>query len=88
MLGMDNSLTEDAILWQGQGYAQARETEGLLRENLATLTAELEAYAKSVGAATQWRYINYVDPTQDPLKSYGPEVGFISSPHKQLRAYR
>ncbi|KAK8098146.1 FAD binding domain-containing protein [Apiospora kogelbergensis] len=73
VLGMDNSLTEDAILWQGQGYAQARETEGLLREKLATLTAELEAYAKSVGAATQWRYINYVDPTQDPLKSYGPE---------------
>ncbi|KAK8019011.1 hypothetical protein PG990_004149 [Apiospora arundinis] len=74
VLGMDKSLTENSILWQAEAYVETPEAKELLQRKLAALTAEVEAYAESINAATQWRYLNYVDPTQDPLKSYGPEV--------------
>jgi len=66
MLGMDKTLTE--------AFVRTPETEALFQSKLVVITAELEDYAESIDAATQWRYMNYVNPTQDPLRSYGAEV--------------
>lgn len=42
------------------------------------MIAELQAYAASVGGEYGWMYLNYADPTQNPLKSYGEgNVEFI-----------
>lgn len=34
---------------------------------------EIEAYAKSVDGNVDFRYLNYSDSSQDPLRSYGKE---------------
>ncbi|KAK7952815.1 FAD binding domain-containing protein [Apiospora aurea] len=57
-------------------YAQKNaggNAEALFQSKIAALTKELEAFAEAIGAATRWRYVNYVNPKQDPLKSYGAE---------------
>ncbi|KAK8041672.1 FAD binding domain-containing protein [Apiospora rasikravindrae] len=73
VLGMDKTLTEDSIVWLGEAFAKTKEAEALFQSKMAALTEELEAFAKAIGAATRWQYINYVNPMQDPLKSYGAE---------------
>ncbi|KAK8048143.1 Bifunctional solanapyrone synthase [Apiospora phragmitis] len=74
VLGMDESLTEDAIVWLGEAFARTPEAEALFQRRIGAITEELEAYAEAIDAATQWRYINYVNEKQDPIKSYGAEV--------------
>ncbi|KAK8090456.1 Bifunctional solanapyrone synthase [Apiospora hydei] len=78
VLGMDKSLTADSIVWLGEAFARTPEAESLFQRKIAALTDELEAFAEAIGAATQWRYINYVNPTQEPLKSYGAEVKYTA----------
>ncbi|KAM0283147.1 hypothetical protein ACHAQH_002628 [Verticillium albo-atrum] len=78
VLGLDKTLTEDSIIWLGEAFINTHAVEALFQSKLAVVNAQLEAYAESIGANTQWRYLNYVNPTQNPLKSYGPEnVAFI-----------
>ncbi|KAL9948002.1 hypothetical protein ACHAQF_001984 [Verticillium nonalfalfae] len=78
VLGLDKTLAEDSIIWLGEAFINTHAIEALFQSKLAVVSAQLEAYAQSIGANTQWRYLNYVNPTQDPLKSYGPEnVAFI-----------
>ncbi|KAK7908847.1 Bifunctional solanapyrone synthase [Apiospora marii] len=78
VLGVDKTLTENSILCQFEAYVKTREAEALFHSKIVDIVAELEDYAESIGAATQWRYLNYADPSQDPLKSYGPEnVAFM-----------
>ncbi|CRK17144.1 hypothetical protein BN1708_011968 [Verticillium longisporum] len=78
VLGLDKTLTEDSIIWLGEAFINTHAVEALFQSKLAVVGAQLEAYAVSIGANTQWRYLKYVNPTQDPLKSYGPEnVAFI-----------
>ncbi|EGY22079.1 FAD binding domain-containing protein [Verticillium dahliae VdLs.17] len=78
VLGLDKTLTEDSIIWLGEAFINTHAVEALFQSKLAVVSAQLEAYAESIGANTQWRYLNYVNPTQNPLKSYGPEnVAFI-----------
>lgn len=49
-----------------------------MRKELTAFVAELEAFAVAEGLDEEWRYLNYVDGTQDPLRSYGAEnVGFM-----------
>lgn len=76
VLGVDKTLAENSILCQVEAYVKTPEAEALFHGKIVDIVAELEDYADSIGAATQWRYLNYADPSQDPLKSYGPEVSF------------
>ncbi|KAF4860920.1 FAD-dependent monooxygenase yanF [Colletotrichum siamense] len=73
VLGLDISLTHDSIIWLGQVYTRTAEQESLAQAKLAAVTAELEAFAEAIGKSTSWRYLNYVNPAQDPIKTYGDE---------------
>ena len=73
MLGLDKTLKKDSILWLIQGFASTPEQEAVLNPKLASMAAELEQYAELRKANTQWRYLNYVNPAQNPLASYGKE---------------
>lgn len=78
VMGMDKTLTSNSIIFLAEGFANSPEAKSLLQTKIAILNAEIEAYAQSIEADTQWRYMNYVHPEQDPLGSYGAEnVAFI-----------
>ena len=44
--------------------------EAILQTRVGRISAGLEAFAASIGAATYW---NYVNPSQDSLSSYDAE---------------
>lgn len=73
VLGLDKSLKEDSVIWIGQAGVDSPFMNAWFQTKLGAVTAELEAYAESIGANTPWRYLNYVNPSQDPLSSYGAE---------------
>lgn len=78
VLGLDKSLKEDSILWLGEAFIDTPEMDAYFHTKIGAMTDELEAYAQSIEANTPWRYLNYVNPTQDPLTSYGPDnVAFM-----------
>ncbi|KAM0276471.1 hypothetical protein ACHAQH_006736, partial [Verticillium albo-atrum] len=78
VLGVDESLKEDSILFLAQTSVSSRHVEAFFQTRLAAITAELEAYAESLGANTPFRYLNYVHLSQNPLKSYGAKnVAFM-----------
>jgi len=78
VLGIDESLKEDSILFLAQTFVSSPPVEAFFQTRLASITAELEAYAESIGANTPFRYHNYVHPSQNPLKSYGAKnVAFM-----------
>lgn len=78
VLGVDKTLTSNSIIFLAEAFLNSLEAEALLQTKIAAINAELEAYAQSIEADTQWRYLNYVNPSQDPLSSYGAEnVAFI-----------
>ena len=73
VLGLDESLTSDSIIFLVQAQMDTLDVESFFSAKLAAFTAELEAYTVANNAATDWRYLNYVNPTQDPLASYGQD---------------
>lgn len=78
VLGMDETLTSNSILFLAEAFVNSPEAEALLQTKIAIINAEIEAYAQSIDADTQWLYLNYVNPSQDPLSSYGAKnVAFI-----------
>ncbi|EEY22449.1 6-hydroxy-D-nicotine oxidase [Verticillium alfalfae VaMs.102] len=52
-------------------YRQEPKHETLLHEKGLEMKAALEEFAKSIDALQPWVYINYADPTQDPISNYG-----------------
>lgn len=38
-----------------------------------TAIQQLDAYAREIGADNEFIYLNYADPSQNPLRSYGEE---------------
>lgn len=78
VLGLSDSVVANAVIFLAEAKARTVRDEAVINLKLAALTAELEAYAEAQGAATSWRYLNYVNPEQDPLSTYGEEnVGFM-----------
>ncbi|KAK8139463.1 FAD binding domain-containing protein [Apiospora sp. TS-2023a] len=78
VLGVDKTLAEDAIVWLGEANVKTAEAKAIFQGKMAKIAEELEDYAESIGAATQWRYMNYVNQDQDPIRSYGREnIAFI-----------
>jgi hypothetical protein len=70
VLGLDQ-VEDNALLWSIIGSTQTAEDHAIMREKLVTYVATLEDFAMSENLNVDWRYLNYVDGTQDPLKSYG-----------------
>ncbi|KAH8893881.1 FAD binding domain-containing protein [Thozetella sp. PMI_491] len=71
VLGWGETLTQNSLVWLIMSSGQDLEMETYLNAKVATLATEVEAYAAENGYATKWRYMNYVNPEQDPLGSYG-----------------
>ncbi|GJC97911.1 hypothetical protein ColKHC_06737 [Colletotrichum higginsianum] len=73
VLGLEKTLTQNSIIYNAIVKVQTVEQEALARTRLAALVANLEAFADLNDASTPWRFLNYVNPAQDPIKSYGEE---------------
>lgn len=77
-LGLSDSVTANSVIFLAEAQALTVRDEAIINQKLAALTAELEAYAAEQDASTSWLYLNYVNPEQDPLSSYGEEsVDFL-----------
>jgi hypothetical protein len=70
VLGLDQ-VEDNALLWSILGSTETAEDHAIMREKLIAFVATLEDFAVSEDLNIEWRYLNYVDGTQDPLKSYG-----------------
>jgi FAD/FMN-containing dehydrogenase len=71
MLGLDR-LKDNAVLWLGTVAYDDAAFDRVAYEKLEAYKSKLERFAKERKADVPWRYINYSDKTQNPLKSYGP----------------
>lgn len=79
VLGLD-SVTKNSIQWLGTVAYPDSANEDLIRSKLSAYASNLEAFATSRNGNVAWRYINYSDKTQNPLKSYGTaNVNFIKT---------
>ncbi|KAI9687153.1 MAG: hypothetical protein M1822_002564 [Bathelium mastoideum] len=77
VLGLEK-VEENALLWLITGATQNLEEQTIMQNKLTAFSATLEEFAKSEGLLVDWQYLNYVDKTQNPLKSYGQDnVKFI-----------
>jgi hypothetical protein len=77
VLGLDD-VKQNALLWLITGSSKTAEQQKIMREKLTAFSAALNAYAKSLDLQVAWQYLNYVDQTQNPLKSYGKKnIDFI-----------
>jgi hypothetical protein len=77
VLGLDK-VKENALLWLITGSTKTTKEHLIMREKLTTFSATLEKYAKEKDLNVDWRYLNYVDETQNPLQSYGKKnIDFI-----------
>lgn len=78
VMGFESWLTDAGVLWVTQARVLTEEQEAYARVLLSAQAAEIEDLAKSLDADLDWRYLNYADPSQDPLSSYGSaNVDFI-----------
>ncbi|KAF3798283.1 FAD-dependent monooxygenase yanF [Colletotrichum gloeosporioides] len=85
VLGLDSSLVESSVLWVNIVNVQTAEQEAIARLLTNTLRAELEDFAVAENANVPFRYLNYAEPSQDPLRGYGAQnVEFL---RKVSKAY-
>lgn len=72
VLGLDK-IEGNALLWLCAVSVKTPEHESIVHRKASAMTKALEDYAKSISATASWIYVNYADPSQDALKSYGPD---------------
>lgn len=73
VLGIDR-IEGNSLLWLLACTVKTAKQEALLFKKASAFSAALEKYAKSVGGLREWRYLNYVDPSQkSPILSYGSD---------------
>ncbi|KAH6884933.1 hypothetical protein B0T10DRAFT_493000 [Thelonectria olida] len=73
VLGLDK-IKGNSLLWLLACTVKTAEQEVLLHEKASAFAAALEKYAKSINGLRDWRYLNYVDPSQKhPILSYGSD---------------
>ncbi|KAM0540771.1 hypothetical protein ACHAPJ_013516 [Fusarium lateritium] len=71
VLGL-NRYKGNSLLWLLSCSVKTAEQEVILRQKATAFASTLENYSKSIGALREWRYLNYVDPSQKhPILSYG-----------------
>ncbi|EXF76122.1 FAD binding domain-containing protein [Colletotrichum fioriniae PJ7] len=73
ILALDTSLTHNLIVWLGQAQVRTADQEAGANAKLAAMTAELKAYVEANGKETVWKYLNYVNPAQGPISTYGED---------------
>ncbi|KAH9227569.1 hypothetical protein K456DRAFT_1927813 [Colletotrichum gloeosporioides 23] len=79
VLGLD-SEADNAILWLGLVTINTEAQEAVARAHMAAAAVRIEDFAVSVDGNVNWRYLNYADPSQDPIKTYGDaNINFIRS---------
>ncbi|RSL94613.1 hypothetical protein CDV31_014243 [Fusarium ambrosium] len=71
VLGLDSALTDNSVLWVNIVNVQTAEQESVARLLTNSLRAELEDFAISQDSSVRFRYLNYAEPSQDPLGGYG-----------------
>ena len=71
MLGLEDQ-DDNAILWTGF-VSVASGPVGLAKAQywMSVMITELKSYAASLGYGERLVYMNYADPSQDPIGSYG-----------------
>jgi hypothetical protein len=73
MLGLEH-ITTDCIQFVWVVEVDTVElNETLVAPLLKKAVGEVETYARSIGGDSDFLYLNYCDPTQDPLRAYGEE---------------
>lgn len=72
VLGLD-AIAGDSLMWLLCCTVAKAEQEKILHAKAAAFAADLEAYAREIDALRPWQYINYANPTQDPITSYGED---------------
>ncbi|KAJ0423230.1 hypothetical protein BJY00DRAFT_299801 [Aspergillus carlsbadensis] len=71
MLGLEH-IADDCIQFVWAVEVETVElNETLVAPLLKKVVGEIEAYARSIGAHSDFLYLNYCDPTQDPIRAYG-----------------
>lgn len=66
-------MKENALLWLITGSTKTAEEHVIMQQKLTAFSASLEKFGEKRGSSVGWRYLNYVDQSQDPLGSYGGE---------------
>lgn len=72
VLGLDK-VKENALLWLLVGSTDTVEQDNIMRKKLTILSSTMKQFARPHQLLVDWKYLNYVDGTQDPLKSHGKE---------------
>ncbi|KAJ3959517.1 hypothetical protein N0V92_003865 [Colletotrichum tropicale] len=84
VIGLDSSLAESSVLWVNIVNVQTAEQEAIVRLLTNTLRADVEDLAVVGNATVPFRYLNYAEPSQDPLRGYGAHnVEFIRNVAKE-----
>ncbi|EEU36783.1 uncharacterized protein NECHADRAFT_88659 [Fusarium vanettenii 77-13-4] len=75
LLDLDKNLPADSILFEARGTLAADDAsyEGLVRAKMAQAIGELGAYSASKDGHSDYLYMNYANPEQDVIGSYGWE---------------
>ncbi|KAM5347257.1 hypothetical protein ACJ41O_010262 [Fusarium nematophilum] len=73
ILGLDKNLPADSILFEARGTLAASDAsyEGRVRSKMAQAIEELRAYSASQDGHSEYLYMNYANPEQDVIGSYG-----------------
>jgi hypothetical protein len=83
MMGLD-SLNDNALLWLITAAVQTPEQLAIVTPYISGLSAAAEEYAQAKGGHVDWVYLNYADPSQNPLASYGAKnVAFMKDVSKK-----
>ncbi|KAM0326585.1 hypothetical protein ACHAQA_006454 [Verticillium albo-atrum] len=72
VLGLDQ-VEGDSLMWLFSCTVKQAEHESILHDKGVAMTAALQDFARSIDVLLPWQYINYADPTQDPISSYGAD---------------
>lgn len=79
VLGLDN-MDGDLLIYLLFTRVETIGQHTFAHKQSHALTAELQAYAESIDASHPWVYVNYADPSQNPIRSYGDQnVEFLKA---------
>lgn len=78
VLGLDSSLTKNAVLFLLTLKTHTEADEAVIHARGGMFFAKVEEAVKTSGNSLPFVYLNYANPSQDPLGSYGAEnVAFL-----------
>lgn len=78
VLGLDSSLTKNAVLFLLTLKTITAADEAVIHARGGVFFARVDEAVKASGNSLPFVYLNYANPSQDPLGSYGVEnVEFI-----------